>query len=369
MPECSALSDLSDAPPTPEDAAGLQPSANPWDVASVHESALRELLRSPLDAGPRRRRGPHPGRRMSVLVFMLAAGVGAGLTVAGAALAGGSAPAVTTTVPTTTTVAVALGPALPTGYYPIGEGFGARVERVLVRADAVFVSLSLAVDEDHDPADTTGHQGGQWQLEFPDGSTVRSAGVAFDPVARAAATIAFPAFDQDPTQATLHLLSAEELHTATYSSTVAGTVAALPATGTLELAPQPATFPLDGGGTLRLGTLSLEAGGGHLEWTVEGTGITAHVNPGVAMEGLNGTVMLVLDDPFFQFRNRTLSSPPPTLATSGTAALVPLDTTRQDPGAAFTVTLSFEVTWATPLAADATLPVAGAQVVDVTDAG
>jgi len=366
MPGCSALSD---APLAPEDAAGPQPPASPWDIASVHESALRELLRSPLDDEPRRRRGAQLGRGVAVLIFVLAAAAGAGLTVAGAALAGGGEPPATTAAPTTTTVAVASGPALPAGYYPVGEGFGARVERVLVRSDAVYVSLSLAVDEDHDPADTTGHQGGRWQLEFPDGSTVRSTAVVFDPVARAAATIVFPTFDQDPAQATLHLLSAEELHTATYSSTVAGTVAALPATGTLDLAPEPATFTLSGDGTLRLGTLSLTASGGTLDWTVEGTGITAHVTPSVVMEGPNGSVLLILDDPFFQFRNRTLSNPPPALATSGRAVLIPLDVSHQDPGADFTVTLSFEVTWATPLAADANLPLAGAQVVDVTDAG
>ncbi len=367
MPGCSALSD---APLTPEDAAGPQVPANPWDIASVHESALRELLRSPLDDAPRRGRGPHPGRGTSVLVFLLAAGTGAGLTMAGAALAGGGEPATTTIAPTTTTtVAVASGPALPAGYYPVGDGFGARVERVLVRADAVLVTLSMAVDEDHDPADTAGHQGGLWQLEFPDGSTVRSTAVVFDPVARAAATIVFPAFEQEPAQATLHLLSAQELHTATYSSTIAGTVAALPATGALDLAPDTAAFALDGGGTLRLGTLSLAASGGALDWTVEGAGITAQVTPSVVMEGPDGTVLLILDDPFFPFRNRTLSNPPPALAGGGRAALIPLDVALQDPGAGFTVTLNLQVTWATPLAADATLPLAGAQVVDVTDAG
>ena len=220
-------------------------------------------------------------------------------------------PATTIAATTTTTAPAPPGPALPAGYYPVGEGFGARVERVLVRPDAVFVSLTLAVDEEHDPADTTGHQGGQWLLEFPDGSSVRSSAVVFDPVARAAATIVFPAFDQDPALATLRLLSAQELHTASFSATVAGTVAALPAAGTLELTLQPATFALDGGGTLRLGTLSLAAGGGALDWTVEGAGITAHVSPGVALEGPNGTVLLILDDPFFEFRNRVLSDPAP----------------------------------------------------------
>jgi hypothetical protein len=328
------------------------------------------LLRSPLDDEPRRARGSRLGRGIGLVIFLGAAALGAGLTVAGAALAGGEEPAATTVDTTTTTTApVVSGPALPAGYYAVGEGFGARAERVLRRADAVFVTLSLAVDEEHDPAATIGHQGGQWQLDFPDGSTVRSTAVAFDPVARAAATIVFPFFDQDPTLATLRLISAQELHTAIHSATVAGTVAALPATGTLDLSLEPASFALDGGGTLRLGTLSLAASSGALDWTVEGAGITAHVRPGVTLAGSNARVMLILDDPFFQFRNRVLSDPPPTLATAGRAALVPLDTIAQDPGAGFTVTVDFQVTWATPLPADATLPLAGAQVVDLTTAG
>ncbi len=362
---------MSDAPRTPGGATGPLPPTDPWDRGGAHESALRELLRSPLDDEPRRDRGARRGRAVAVAIFLVSAAAGAGLAVAGAALAGGSAPATTTaaTTATATTTTVPAGPALPAGYYPIGDGFGARVERVLVRADAVFVSLSLAVDEEQDPAETPGHEGGQWRLEFPDGSTVRSTGVVFDPVARAAATIVFPAFDQDPAQATLHLIAAEALHNATFSVTVAGTVAALPAVGTVELALEPAAFSLNGGGTLHLGPLTLALGSASLDWTVEGTGITAHVQPGVAMEGPDGTVVLLLDDPFFQFRNRTVSNPPPALATSGRAGLLPLDAAHHDPGAGFTVVVSLAVTWATPVAADAALPVAGAQVVDVTAAG
>jgi len=360
---------VTDRPPVAEPG---NPPGNPWDIAGAHESALRELLRSPLDEEPRRARAPRPGRRATVLIFLAAAAVGAGLTVAGAALAGGKAAPPFSgpiDVVVTTSAPVASGPALPAGYCPVGEGFGARVERVLVRPDIVLVSLTLAVDEAHDPAATAGHEGGQWVLEFPDGSSVRSSAVVFDPVARAAATIVFPAFDQDPTLATLRLLSAQELHTALFTATVAGTVAALPAEGTLELVLQPASFPLDGGGTLRLGPFALSAGGGTLDWTVDGEGITGHVNPGVALEGPNGMVMLVLDDPFFDDRNRVLSNPPPVLAAAGRATLIPLDVTRLDPGADFTVTVTLEVTWATPLAADAALPLEGAPIVEVGASG
>ena len=355
---------MADRFPPPDDTRIAPPS--PWDIAGAHESALRELMRSPLDDEPRRARGTRPGRRLSVLLFLAAAAAGAGLTVAGAALLGGEkTPATTIAAPTTTTAPAPAGPALPAGYYPVGEGFGARVERVLVRPDAVFVSLTLTVDEEHDPAETIGHQGGQWLLEFPDGSSVRSSTVVFDPVARAAATIVFPAFDQDPAAATLRLLSARELHTASFSATVPGTVAALPPAGTLELTLQPSTFALDGGGTLRLGTLELAVDGGALDWTVEDAAITADANLGIALEGPNGTVLLVMDDPFFDFRNRVLSDPPPALAADGRADLIPIDRTNLDPGAGFTVTVALEVTWATPLAADATLPLQGATIIEV----
>jgi hypothetical protein len=338
---------------------------NPWDLSSAHESALRELMRSPLDEEPRRARAARPGRRLSLLLFLAAAAAGAGLTVAGAALLGGEETSATTVAATTTAAPLPAGPALPAGYYPVGEGFGARVERVLVRPDAVLVSLTLAVDEEHDPADTAGHQGGRWLLEFPDGSSVRSSTVVFDPVARAAATIVFPAFDQDPAAATLRLLSAQELHTASFSATVPGTVAALPPAGTLELTLQPAAFALDGDGTMRLGTLFLAADGGRLDWTVEGDGITAHLSPGVALEGPNGTVILIPEDPFFDFRNRVLSDPPPALAAAGRVNLRPVDLTNLDPGADFTVTVALQVIWATPLVADAALPLQGATIVEV----
>lgn len=348
----------------PPDGTRFLPS-NPWDVSSAHESALRELMRSPLDEEPRRARPSRPGRRLSALLFLTAAAAGAGLTVAGAALLGGAETTATTIAATTTTAPIATGPALPAGYYPVGDGFGARVERVLMRPDAVFVSLTLAVDEEHEPADTAGHQGGQWQLEFPDGSSLRSSAVVFDPVARAAATIVLPVFDQDPATATLRLLSGQELHTETFTATAAGRVVALPPAGTLKLTLQPVTFALDGGGILRLGTLFLAADGGVLDWTVEGAGITAHLSPGVALEGPNGNVVLVTDDPFFDFRNRVLSDPPPALATAGRAAFIPLDLTNMDPGADFSVTVFLQATWATPLAADATLPLQGATIIEV----
>ena len=338
------------------------PPANPWEIDGTHEAALRELLRSPLDE-EEPRGAARPGRKAAVLLFLAAAAAGAGLTVAGASLVGGEAAPATTTAATATSAATPSGPALPAGYYPLGEGFGARVERILQRPDAVFVTLSLAVDDEHDPAATTGHQGGQWLLEFPDGTSARSSGVAFDPVARSTATIAFPAFDHDLAGATLRLVVVENLRTATFSATVAGTVAALPTEGTLRLALGPATFALDGGGTLRLGPLYLEPTGATVEWAVEGPGVAGHIDPAIVLEGPAATVALIRDDPFSPFRNRVLSIPPPALGTSGRVDLIPLDPTHQDPGAGFTVTATFEVTWSTSAPADATLPLDGAQIV------
>jgi hypothetical protein len=302
------------------------------------------------------------------LLFMAAVAAGAGGVLAAAALAGDDEPA-TTIAAGTTTVPVAAGPALPAGYSPLGEGYGARVERVLLRPDAALITLSMAVDEDHDPAETMGHQGGQWALEFPDGTTVRSTGVVFDPVARGTATILFPPLEQDPAGAVLQLLMAAELHAASFTASAAGPLAALPTAGSLSVAMSPATFSLEGAGTLHLGSLFLEAGGGSLSWTVEGAGITAHVNPFVVLEGAATTVMLVPDDPFWDFRNRLLSDPPPSLALSGEVALGPLDPTTTDPGPGFTVTLSFVATWATTAGAEATIPIGDAVITEVGGLG
>lgn len=341
------------------------PAAGAWDVDGLHEGALRELLRSPLDDEPEGTRGgTRPGRWAATLLFVAAALAGAGVTVAVAALAGDDGPAAVIITTTTTTEVAPPGPALPAGYHPLGHGFGGRVERILQRPDGVFVTLSLAVDEEHDPRTTTGHQGGQWVLEFPDGTTVLSSAVAFDPVARATATIVFPAFEQDPTPATLRLVSAEEIHSAVYSARVAGTVPALPVAGTLSLTLEPATLALEDDGTLRLGALTLGPAGASLEWTVEGIGVTAHVNPVVVMEGPT-TAVLLLDDPFHPFRNRVLSVPPPGRATSGRVDLIPLDPTTTDPGADFALTATFEVTWSVSAPADAALPLAGAVRVEI----
>jgi hypothetical protein len=342
-------------------------AAGPLDPGGAQESALRELLRSPLDEEPGRSGSVRRARWASLLSFLAAAGLGAGATAGIAVLADGG-PATTTTEATTTTGPAASGPALPAGYRALGDGFGARVERVLLRPDAAFVTISLAVDEEHDPAETGGLQGGHWQLEFPDGSSVRSTGVAFDPVARAAATIAFPPLDADPAGATLRLIESAVLHGETLSATVSGTVPALPAEGTLDLTLAPAAFTLDGGGTLSA-ALELGSSGGTLSWSLEGEKMAGHVTPAVVLEGPSATVLLVAVDPFFSFHNRMLSLPPPDLAAEGRVALTPLDVTHPDPGAGFTVTATFEVTWATWVPSDAELPLDGAVVEDLGGTG
>ena len=355
---------MDDRPRPPEDPVA-SPVAGPWGFGGAHEDALRELLRSPLDEEPRRDRGAsRPGRKTAVLLFLAATAAGAGLTVAGASLVRGEAAPATAPSATTTSAATLSGPALPAGYYPLGEGFGARVERILQRPDAVFVTLSLAVDDEHDPAATTGHQGGQWLLEFPDGTSVRSSGVAFDPVARAAATIAFPPFDHDLEGATLRLVAIEGFHTATFSAAVAGTVAALPTEGTLRLALEPAGFALDGDGTLHVGPLDLGLTIAGLEWAVEGPGVAGHIDPAIVINGPGAIFRLIPSDPFSSHRER-VSIPPPTLGASGRVDLIPDNPPRHDPGLDFTVEATFQVTWSTSTPADAALPLDGAQIVTV----
>ncbi|MBN2112820.1 MAG: hypothetical protein JW785_01695 [Acidimicrobiia bacterium] len=354
------------AEPLPPRNTPGSPAPDPWARESAQESALAELLRSPLDEAARDREGVPRGRALSAALFLAAALAGTGFTVLGYRLAasneGGAAASAPTTAATATTAA---GPVLPAGYQPLGEGYGARVERILLRPDAAFVSLTFSVDAEHDPTETLGHQGGQWLLEFPDGTTLQSSAVVFDPVARAAATIAFPPFDSDPASATLRLVSVEEIHTAEFSAAGAGSEPALPEDGGMSLTLEPATFALEGGGTLRLGALTLERGAGALEWTVEGGGGKAYVNPTVTLEGTT-EVALILHDPFFDLRSRALSDPPPPLAAAGRAELIPLNPTVTDPGGLFRVTLRFEATWTTSSPAAAVFTLAGADVVDLT---
>jgi hypothetical protein len=359
---------LAESGPLPP-AAGGDSRVEPLAGGGDHEVALRELLRSPLDEEPRRRRRTDTRRWVTPFLFIAAVAAGAGGVLAAAALTGAGEPPATTTAAATTTAPVPIGPALPAGYSPLGEGYGARVERVLLRPDAAFVTLSLAVDENHDPAETLGHQGGQWALEFPDGTTVRSTGVAFDPVARAAFTIAFPPLEQDPSGAVLQLLMSAELHSETFTAAAAGTMAVLPAEGAFGFSVNPSTFRLEGGGTLHLGSLFLEVGGGSLSWTLEGAGIAAHIDPSVVLEGAATTVMLLPNDPFWDFRNRMLSNPPPDLGLSGEVALQPLDLTTTDPGPDFTVTVSFVVTWATTTGAEAAIPIGNAVITEVGGLG
>lgn len=353
-----------DDAPRPVAAAPGTPAAQPWSPSAISEAALREVLHSPLEGDPRRPRGGSRPGRVSFLILAVAAAAGAGLTVLVSSQADGAAPT-TTTAATVTTLP---GPALPAGYRPVGEGYGARVERILQRSDGVFITISLAVDADHDPAKTASHQGGDWLLEFPDGTTVPSSSVVFDPVARAAATIVFPAVDRNPAEATLRLVAAAELHQASLTATVTGSVPALPVTGSLSLEPDPAAFDLQGAATLRLTALTLSAGRGSVEWTIEGGEVTAHVEPVLTLTG-GATVHLARQDPFFGFRNRMLSIPPPPLAAAGRVELVPVYATSADPGIDFTVTAALEVTWATLAPAEAALPLEAVLLVDVRATG
>jgi len=112
----------------------------------------------------------------------------------------------------------------------------------------------------------------------------------------------------------------------------------------------------------------LTPAGAELPWSVTGDAVTAAISPVAALEGADVTVLLVPEDPFAPFRNRMLSIPFPTLGTAGSIVLVPDQPTVRDPGADFTVTVFFEVTWgiitaAADPTADAVLPVAGADIV------
>ncbi|MDX1450785.1 MAG: hypothetical protein R3246_17175, partial [Acidimicrobiia bacterium] len=175
------------------------------------DDRIRELMESPLAAGGKRRMTepdeatPPPGRESGLGPWIVAAVlVGGALAYIGYLVAGGddepaptSAAAPTTTIaPTTTTAPPG---ALPPGYTQAGL-YGIRVERILVRSDAVLVTVSSVVPNSLDGALSSPFEGGRWALELADGTVLESTAQAVDATVPGFVTVRFP-MDDRPTPA------------------------------------------------------------------------------------------------------------------------------------------------------------------------
>jgi hypothetical protein len=236
---------------------------------------LHELLSSPLEDEPKRPRRERAERRAGPLTGPWLVGgivVGALAVLLGYLVArpDDTAAAPTTTVPgTTTTAPVSL--ALPDGYTPIDGGrLGVRVERMLVRQDAVFVTISTVVPSGIDGSETAGFPGGRWELDFDDGTTSKSTIES-----RAAASPGFVTVRFDPAAGAVpDTLRLTGLGTRLTDEVVSESVepftlsSAEPASVDVRLTPS--EFELDAGVTLVLDDLGFDSGLSRLSWRLEG---------------------------------------------------------------------------------------------------
>jgi len=346
------------------------------------DELLEELLRSPLDKPTRSRRrdaeetirtdgageaGTDRARLpVTPLLVGAAAVLGAVIVLAGYAI-GSEDPAPTTTVATTTTT---VAPAdlgapggLPADYVAVGDRLGMRVERILVRSDGVFVTVTTVVNNSLDPELSTGFQGGVWTLVTTDGRRVTSTDESFDPLARGTVSVRFPPegiVAED-------IVSIEVNGAADRLTTLVDVDVSDPVTleegSAVELVPDEDRLAIDGEVTLVIDELTLTPTEGLLRWSID-TGIlsNAAVEPLLTLVAEDGTMVNLatrVQTSGFTFFHPSV--PTAALSSSGEHAFDPPDPEPLDPGP-WTATLSLQVTWAVYQPVVAILPVEGVPV-------
>lgn len=173
----------------------------------MSDDPLRELLSSPLDPGRTRSKEggeQHTAARPTGTAsrgngpwLVAAILTGAIVVVAGYLIARDERSTTTTTVATMTTTTTALVPVgvLPDGYTAVDDRYGMKVERVLVRPDAVFVSMSSVVPNSLAPGVSSGYGGGVWSLELAGGRQIPSIGESTNVEAPGFVSVQFPPGD------------------------------------------------------------------------------------------------------------------------------------------------------------------------------
>jgi len=326
------------------------------------DDPLRELLSSPLE--PARGRGtghdqpkaPRPSRASggwgpwlagSILVGALAV-LGGYLVVGG----GGDDTATTTTEAATTTTAVISEPVgvLPDGYTPVGDRLGMKVERILLRPDAVFVSLSTVVPNTLAPEETSGYQGGVWALILVDGRRIENVRESTDALAPGFVSVEFPAGGygaadvvsielRGVAERQLEEIGAETVEPFTLRDDGVFVTAAL----------SPARFTLDAGVELVFSDLTISPTQGGMAWTLEGTDekAGAFVYPNLLLDkgeaGTEASEPRVENANFgFPFSQALGSTPP---RREGRLLFDPVEPLTFSTGVAFTGRFSFQVSW------------------------
>lgn len=257
------------------------------------DDPLRELLTSPLDysaKGRASRRSEKPRRPTSLPggAWLVAGLVAGALAVLVGYLVGGDDTAVQTSVTTepttsTTTLAQTTTVALPPGYVPVDEGrLGIKVERVLMRPDGVFVTVSTVVPSGIDGENSSGFEGGAWELELTGGQILSSTTEAEDAASPGFVTIRFEAGDYGADDLVALRMVGNGLRMSDEVSTASAGTFTIPADGTEVMVPLAVeSFALDAGITLALPEFAISAYFGHLTWRLEGseTDAVATVNP------------------------------------------------------------------------------------------
>ncbi|MFH1103340.1 MAG: hypothetical protein V1757_00120 [Actinomycetota bacterium] len=279
------------------------------------DDPLRDLLSSPLETTPRRGGGeqhqPRPPRGGGQGPWVVASIiVGALAFLGGYVVVGGEeAPPTTTAASTTTTTTMVAAPIglLPDGYTALGDRLGVKVERILVRTDAVFVSLSSVVPNTLAPEESSGFQGGLWTLVLADGRRIGSVQESSDASAPGFFSVQFPPDGYSAADITGIALQAVAHRSAEDISAEIETPFTIPADGTpITATLAQSTFFLDAGVNLVFSDVTLTASRGEMSWTVEGPDEDAGaiVYPYLELEMEDGTIEVAevrTDDPTFGF--------------------------------------------------------------------
>ena len=243
----------------------------------MSQDALREVLRSPLDDLPGRRRGS----AVAFAAFLLAAGVGVGIVAGGRALGSDQAApesSLTTTgaVPETTVAA------------PVSLGeLGVEVAAVWQQGEHLYAVVTTTVLPGADPADTAVAAGAHWVLRLPGGELLTATDEYTSTFVPGTFTVEFPLAEISGSAELLVYPVAEVLE-ARFPTTRDSM--ALPWEGPLDGLPYRI-----GGEELIIDGFRLDDAGGEMEWHLAGSTVSrAVVGAGAGYREVGGDLQRIV---------------------------------------------------------------------------
>lgn len=350
------------------------------------DDRLKELLTSPLDPEPRRKRGADDDARAEITAegtgeagserapvsmppwWIAAAALLGGVVVITGYLAAREEAAPTTTVATTTTSTTIAATGEPSGlppeYVAVGDRLGMRVERILVRSDGVFVTVTTVIENSLDPEESAGFQGGIWSLVMADGSRVVSTVESFDALARGTVSIHFP-----PEGVVAEDIVAVEVNGEANRLT---TVVTATGEAPFELGAEPVEvaldtdrFDIDADVALSVTGFALTPAGGEMTWSLEGDGLArAAVDPILRLTTTGDELAMTGHVQSSGFNFFHPSVPTALLTDTGSIGFDIPRAGELEPGP-WTVDVELQITWAVYDPLVASLPVEGVPVAEV----